>query len=303
MRATSLNRRDVGILKGFYPIGDRTELIPLSDGAGEVVAIGSGVTRVAVGDHVAATFFQTWIDGRPAAATGASALGGALDGMLAEYLVLHERGLVVLPSAMSFEAAATLPCAGVTAWNGLVTQGRLAAGDTVLLQGTGGVAIFGLQIAVAAGAKAVITSGSDAKLERARAMGAAATVNYRTTPDWEQAVIAATGGRGADQVLELGGAGTLAKSLAAAAPGGHLALIGGLAGFGGNLGALPLIARSLTASGIRVGSRANFEALLAFVGRHRIEPVIDRVFAFGEAAEAYAYMDAGSHFGKVVIRH
>lgn len=302
VRATSLNRRDVSILKGFYPIASRDTLVPLSDGAGEVVAIGAGTTRFKVGDRVAAIFFQNWMSGHPSAQTGASALGGALDGMLAQYVTLSEEGLVPIPAHLSYEDAACLPCAAVTAWHGLVSRGHLQPGDNVLLQGTGGVSIFGLQIAKAAGAKPLITSSSDAKLERARGMGAVATINYKATPEWGKAVIAATGGVGAHQVLEVGGAGTLPQSLAGIAPGGHIALIGGLSGFGGDIPAGSLVGRNAGVTGIFVGSRADFEALNAFLAKHAIKPVIDRVFPFAEAEAAYAWMDTGNHFGKVVIR-
>jgi NADPH:quinone reductase-like Zn-dependent oxidoreductase len=302
VRAASLNRRDVSILKGFYPIGNRDTLVPLSDGAGEVAAVGPGTTRFKVGDRVAAIFFQGWISGRPTAQTGTSALGGAIDGMLAQYVTLSEEGLVAVPEHLSFEDAASLPCAAVTAWHGLVSRGRLQAGDNVLLEGTGGVSIFGLQIAAASGAKPVITSSSDAKLERARALGAVATINYRTTPEWSKAVLAATGGVGAHHTLEVGGAGTLPQALAAVAPGGHVALIGGLSGFGGDIPAGSLVGRNAGVTGIFVGSRADFEALNAFLAKHAIRPVIDRSFPFEQAEQAYAYMDTGSHFGKVVIR-
>ncbi len=302
VRAASLNRRDLGILEGSYPIPNRETLVPLSDGAGEVVAIGPGTTRFQVGDRVAAIFFQGWLTGRPSAQTGATALGGALDGMLAQYVTLSEEGLVAVPEHLSYEDAASLPCAAVTAWHGLTCRGALHAGDHVLLQGTGGVSIFGLQIAAAAGAQPVITSSSDAKLERARGLGAVGTINYRAVPEWSKAVRAATGGSGAHHVLEVGGAGTLPQSLAALAPGGHVALIGGLSGFGGDIPAGSLVGRNAGVTGIFVGSRAHFEALNAFLAKHAIRPVIDRVFPFESAEEAYAWMGTGSHFGKIVIR-
>jgi NADPH:quinone reductase-like Zn-dependent oxidoreductase len=302
VRAASLNRRDLGILEGSYPIPNREALVPLSDGAGEVVAIGPGTTRFQVGDRVAAIFFQGWLAGRPTAQTGATALGGALDGMLAQYVTLSEEGLVPIPEYLSYEDAASLPCAAVTAWHGLTSRGALRPGDHVLLQGTGGVSIFGLQIAAAAGARPVITSSSDAKLERARALGAVGTINYRSVPEWSKAVLATTGGIGAHHVLEVGGAGTLPQSLAALAPGGHVALIGGLSGFGGDIPAGSLVGRNTGVTGIFVGSRAHFEALNAFLAKHAIRPVIDRVFPFEAAEEAYAWMGTGSHFGKIVIR-
>lgn len=303
VRATSLNRRDIMVLRGWYPVGDRATIVPLSDGAGEVIAIGDGVTRVKTGDRVVAQFFQSWLDGRPLASTGASALGGAQDGMLSEYVTLHEDGVLHFPAHLSFDEAATLPCAALTAWNGLVTRGELRRDDHVLLQGTGGVSIFGLQFAVAHGAHAIITSSSDTKLNRARELGAKHLINYRTTPEWSPAVLAATNGVGVHHVLEVGGVGTLTQSLASLAHGGHIAIIGGLAGFGGEIPAAGMIGRSISVSGIFVGSRANFASMNAFISEHQLKPVIDRVFDFPQADAAYVYMENGNHFGKVVIRH
>jgi NADPH:quinone reductase-like Zn-dependent oxidoreductase len=301
MHAASLNRRDVYVMKGQYPIPPRAALVPLSDGAGEVVAVGAAVTRLKIGDRVATTFFQRWIDGRPHADTPASALGGQLDGVLAQYVCLSEEGVVRAPEGYSHEEAATLPCAAVTAWNALVTRGRMRSGDNVLLLGSGGVSIFGLQFALAAGARAIVTSSSDEKLARAGKLGAAAQINYVRTPEWSGVVHTATDGVGVHQVLEVGGVGTLPQSLASLAPGGHVALIGGLAGFGGDIPAMPLLHGNATVSGIYVGSRANFESMNAFIERHRIRPVIDRVYPLDEAAAAYQRMAAGEHFGKIVI--
>jgi NADPH:quinone reductase-like Zn-dependent oxidoreductase len=297
VRASSLNRRDVMIAKGFYPVGSHERLVPLSDGAGEVVAVGHKTKRFKVGDHVAAIFFQGWLSGRSPEGVSSTALGGALDGMLAQYVTLNEQGLVAIPPGLSFEEAATLPCAAVTAWSGLVRCGRVQAGDTVLLQGTGGVSVFGLQIALAMGARPIITSSSDAKLERARKLGAIGVINYQSTPDWEKAAREMTGGLGVTHVLEVGGSGTLARSLAAISMGGHIALIGG------DIPAVTLIGRNASASGIIVGSRADFEALNVFIQQHHVRPVIDRSFEFFNAESAFEYMDQGGHFGKVVIRH
>jgi NADPH:quinone reductase-like Zn-dependent oxidoreductase len=302
VRATSLNRRDVFVMKGQYPVGDRDSLVPLSDGAGEVVAIGPGVTRFRVGSRVAAIFFQNWLAGRPPADFAASALGGGVDGMLSQYVTLSEEGLVTLPKNLSFEEGATLPCAAVTAWNGLVTRGGMQPGDYVLLEGTGGVSMFGLKIAVAAGAKPIITSSSDEKLERAKALGAAGTVNYRTTPDWDKPVLSLTGGVGVQQVLEVGGKDSLPHALASLALGGHVALIGGLGGFGGTIPALNVLGRVTTVSGIYVGSRENFEALNAFIEKHNVKPVIDQVFDFKDAPAAYELMESDKFLGKIVIR-
>jgi NADPH:quinone reductase-like Zn-dependent oxidoreductase len=302
VHAVSLNRRDVYMSRGQYPGPIKANVVPLSDGAGEVVAVGAKAKRFRKGDRVAAIFFQEWLDGRPSPAAANSALGGAVDGMLSQYVTLHENGLVALPQYLSYEEAATLPCAGVTAWNGLVTRGRIQPGDFVLLEGTGGVSLLGLQLAKALGARPIITSSSDEKLARAKALGAVAVVNYKTTPDWEKPVLAATGGAGVSQVLEVGGVGTLPKALASLASGGHVALIGGLSQFGGDIPSLALMGRNATASGIYVGSRADFEALLAFMQKNRFKPVIDRVFEFKDAAAAFEYMDSGQLFGKIVIR-
>ncbi len=302
VHAVSLNRRDLYVQRGQYPMPPRPRLVPLSDGAGEVVETGSAVRRFKAGDRVAACFFQRWIAGRPDADTVSSALGGQLDGMLSDYVCLSEDGVVRIPDGYSFEEAATLPCAAVTAWNGLVTRGHIQPGDNVLVLGTGGVAIFGLQFALAAGGRPIVTSSSDAKLARAVELGAAATINYSSHPQWADSVRAATGGVGAHQVLEVGGRGTLQQSLASLAAGGHLALIGGLAGFGGDIPSMALLHANATASGIYVGSRANFEAMNSFIERHRIRPVIDRVYEFADAAAGYERLEAGRHFGKLVIR-
>jgi NADPH:quinone reductase-like Zn-dependent oxidoreductase len=231
----------------------------------------------------------------------AGALGGGVDGMLSQYVTLDENALVAIPEHLTYEEAATLPCAGVTAWNGLVTRGHTQPGDFVLLQGTGGVAILGLQLAVALGARPVITSSSDDKLARAKKLGAVSTINYKTMSDWEKTVIEVTGG-GVQQALEVGGKQTLPKTLASLAPGGHVALIGGLTEFGGEIPSYALMGKNAMASGLYVGSRADFEALVAFLDVHRFKPAIDKVFEFADAPAAFDYMDSGSLFGKVVIR-
>jgi NADPH:quinone reductase-like Zn-dependent oxidoreductase len=302
MHAASLNRRDVFVAKGQYPIAPRAVVVPLSDGAGVVTAVGPGVTRFHVGDKVVPLFFQGWIDGRQTPKVGDTALGGTIDGVLTEYVTLNEQGLVAMPAGLSYEEAATLPCAGVTAWNGLVTRGRMQSGDYVLLEGTGGVSMFGLQFAKAAGAKPIITSSSDEKLARAKALGAVGGVNYKTTPDWEKPVRALTDGVGVQHVLEVGGKDSLAHSLASVGPGGHLALIGGLGGFGGDIPTGALMGANVTVSGIYVGSRENFEAMTAFIEKHHVKPVVDKVFEFKDAQAAYDLMESGNFFGKIVIR-
>ena len=299
VRAVSLNYRD--LLLSQNAARPRT-IVPCSDGAGEVAAIGTRVSRVRVGDRVAGIFFQTWLDGPLTDDVHAQALGGSADGMLTEYVVLSEQGVVKLPDYLSYEEAACLPCAGVTVWNGLFEQGRLQPGQTVLLQGTGGVSILGLQLAKAAGARVIITSSSDEKLARARALGADETINYRTTPAWEQAVQQLTAGLGADHVVEVGGAGTLEKSLGATRASGHIAFVGVLTGRAAPIATGLLLTKSLRLTGIYVGSRAMFERLLAALEQSQLRPVIDRVFAFDEAPAALAYLASGAHFGKVVVR-
>lgn len=301
VHATSLNRRDIYVSRGQYPGPMKANLVPLSDGAGEVVALGPRATRFKKGDRVAAIFFPKWIEGRPKPEYLGSLGGGSTDGMLSQYVTLNEDSLVAIPKHLSYEEAATLPCAGVTAWNALVTRGHTQPGDFVLLQGTGGVSILGLQLAVALGARPVITSSHDDKLARAKQLGAVVAINYKTTPDWDKAVLEATGG-GVQQALEVGGKQTLGKSLASLAPGGHVALIGGLSEFGGDIPAYALMGKNATASGIYVGSRADFEALNAFLAKHPFKPAIDKVFEYENAPAAYDYMDSGALFGKVVIK-
>ena len=299
VRAASLNYRDLIMVKGGN--NARPDLVPLSDGAGEVVAVGEGVSRVAAGDRVAGIFFQTWLDGGIRAEVHASALGGAIDGMLAELVVLSADGLVRLPDYLSYEEAASLPCAAVTAWDGLVEQGHLKAGETVLLLGTGGVSIFALQLAKMHGARVIVTSSSDEKLARARAMGADEGVNYKATPEWDKAVWELTDKKGVDHVIEVGGAGTLPRSLKSTRYGGHIALTGVLTGVEAQISPLPILWKSLRVNGIYVGSRAMFERLLSAMTVSQMHPVIDRVFGFDEVQAAYGYLQSGAHFGKVVI--
>ena len=302
IHAVSLNRRDIALLQGNYPVGDANGLVPLSDGAGEVIGVGSEVTGLKPGDRVAGTFFTRWNDGKFSPAALASARGGAVDGVLSEMIVADEDSLVLIPPHLSYEEAATLPCAGVTAWNGLFKSGNLQPGEYVLLEGTGGVSIFGLQFAAAAGAKPIITSSSDDKLVKARSLGAFDTINYRTTPDWETRVMEITGQTGVQQVLEVGGVDTLPRAAASLAFGGHIALIGGLSGFGGNIPVMGLLARGASATGIYVGSREDFVNMNAFITEHRIRPVIDRVFEFDDAGAAIQYMIDSGFLGKIVIR-
>ncbi|MFP2904029.1 zinc-dependent alcohol dehydrogenase family protein [Pyxidicoccus sp. 3LFB2] len=302
IRAVSLNYRDLFIALGKYPGNRPLSLIPTSDGAGEVVAVGAGVTRVKPGDRVAPTFFQTWTDGPRSAEKVANALGGSVDGVLAEYVALDAEGLVHLPEHFTFEDGATLPCAAVTAWNSLVSEGGLKAGQTVLAQGTGGVSIFALQLATALGARVIITSSQDAKLERARALGADGTINYKTHPNWEEQVLELTGGQGVDHVLEVGGAETFPRSVRATRPGGHISLIGMLSGGSAKPDPALVGPKKLDVQGTYVGSRAMFEAMNQVIAQHQLKPVIDRVFPFEQARDALRHMEAGAHFGKIVIK-
>ena len=301
VRATSLNYRDSMILSGNYGMAPTLPLIPLSDGAGEVVAVGEGVTEWKTGDRVAGCFFQNWESGSFSAAVGASALGGARDGMLAELVVLKEGGLVEVPSHLNFEEAATLPCAALTAWHALVTKGQVCAGQTVLLLGTGGVSTFGLLFAKMSGARVIITSSSDEKLKQAKELGADIGINYRTHPDWEKEVLRYTEGAGVDHVLEVGGSDTFVKSLASLGLHGRISIIGGVSGFSSELSFADLLGRFGTVQGIYVGSREMFRAMNRALLLHRIKPAIGRVFSFEDVSEAYRYLEAGSHFSKVVI--
>ncbi|WP_373529591.1 NAD(P)-dependent alcohol dehydrogenase [Nostoc sp.] len=300
VRATSLNYRDTAVVSGLYP-GQKLPVIPLSDGAGEVVAIAEGVTRVKVGDRVAGIFFQDWISGKLTRQKIRSAMGGAIDGMLAEYVVLNQNGVVLLPEHLSYEEGASLPCAAVTAWQALVHRGGVIPGETLLLLGTGGVSIFALQFAKVLGAKVIITSSSDEKLARAKQLSADETINYKTFPNWEEKVYELTQQQGVDQVIEVGGAGTLEKSLRSASIGGRISLIGVLGG-AGDVNHTQIIMKSIDVQGIYVGSREMFEAMNRAIAFHQIKPVIDRLFSLDEAPEAYRHLKSGSHFGKIVIQ-
>ena len=301
MRAVSLNYRDLLMLRGAYNPRLAMPRVPCSDGVGEVVAVGPEVTRVKIGDRVAGTFFERWPGGEMTPEGAQTALGGELDGALAEYVALDEEGVVHVPAHLSDVEAATLPCAALTAWNALFESGNVGVGDTVLTLGTGGVSIFALQLAKAAGARVIITSGSDEKLARARELGADEIVNYQTMPDWEKQVLALTGGRGVDLTVEVGGAGTFNKSVKATRRGGAIALIGVLAG-AGEVNLMPVLMNGLRVQGIFVGSRQMFERMNAALALHELRPVVDKVFSFGEAPEAYRMMASGAHFGKIAIR-
>jgi NADPH:quinone reductase-like Zn-dependent oxidoreductase len=301
VRAASLNYRDLLVIRGQYARNLPVPLIPLSDGAGDVVEVGPGATRVKPGDRVAAAFMPGWIDGDVTNAAAKTALGAENQGMLTEYKVLHEDAWVHLPAHLTFEEAATLPCAAVTAWHALMASGTTEPGNTVLTQGTGGVSIFALQFAKLAGARVIITSSHHEKLERALALGAAHGIHYKETPDWDKKARELTGGEGVDHVIEVGGSGTLSKSLRAVRTAGRISLIGVLSGGSGEVGLFPILMRNLRVQGIFVGSRTMFEAMNRAIGLHQLRPVIDRVFPLAETAQALHYLESGAHFGKVVI--
>jgi NADPH:quinone reductase-like Zn-dependent oxidoreductase len=302
VHAVSLNYRDLMVASGNYLVNVDDPIVPCSDGAGEVLAVGAGVRRVQVGDRVAASFFPYWQDGPTSPDKVRHALGGDIDGMLAEEAVLPEDALVKIPPGMSFVDASTMPCAGVTAWNAIFESSNgIRPGDTVLLLGTGGVSVLGLQLAAAAGLQTIITSSSDEKLQRARELGAHHTINYRTFPEWQEEVMRLTHGVGAHVVLEVGGQGTVNRSVASTAMGGSIAIIGGVSGFGGEVNPATLLASAKRLVGIYVGSRTMLEKVLRFADISGLQPVVDRVFTFAQVREAYRYMESGSHFGKVVI--
>lgn len=305
MKAWSLNYRDLSMLRGGYYRNDKVKtnppLIPLSDGAGEVVAVGDAVTRFKKGDRVAGIFFQTWISGDLTDEQISSALGGAIDGMLAEKVVLNENGLVKIPDNLNYQEASTLPCAAVTAWQALSID-QVKPGDVVLILGTGGVSIFALQFAKAAGAKTIITSSSDEKLEMAKGLGADLTVNYKEFPDWEKEVLKLTDGEGVDNVIEVGGPGTLEKSIASTKVSGRISLIGVLSGQPEqNPSPMMIMLKRLTLQGIYVGSRDMFESMNKAIEVNGIKPVIGKTFEFQDVASAFEYLKKGLHFGKVVI--
>lgn len=299
VRAASLNYRDVlGVDRGISPRGVQLPLVPCSDAACEVVEVGPAVSRVQMGDRVAPIFFRRWLDGDT---PPPAAYGSVLDGALADHMVLHEDGLVHLPSYLDDEEASTIGCAAVTAWHALVTSGRVRAGETILVQGTGGVSIFALQFALLAGARVLATSSSDEKLERVRALGAWETVNYVTTPEWAERVLELTDGTGVDHVVEVGGLGTMEQSFKGTRPGGRVSLIGVLTGFETKVDPHAAMVKGLCIQAIVVGSRAMFEDMNRAIAVNELRPVVDRVFPFDEAREALRYLQSAAHVGKVVV--
>jgi NADPH:quinone reductase-like Zn-dependent oxidoreductase len=301
MRAFSLNFRDLMLLQGTYNPRLELPVVPGSDGVGEIIEVGSGVTDFKPGDRVTSTFFENWEAGVQTDAQAKSALGGGGKGVLAEFVCLDQTGVIKVPAHLTDEEAATLPCAALTAWHGLFEEAQIRPGETVVALGTGGVSLFALQFATAAGARVIITSSSDEKLAKARELGAAETINYRSTPDWEKAVRKLTDGVGVDDVVEVGGAGTLGKSVKAVRRGGTISLIGALAGRG-TFDPTPVLMNGIRVNGIFVGSREMFGHMNEAIAYHQIRPVVDRVFEFEDARAAYEHMASGQHFGKIVIK-
>jgi NADPH:quinone reductase-like Zn-dependent oxidoreductase len=302
MTAACLNYRDYMMVGGAYNPRLKRPLVPLSDGAGVVEDVGPGVTRVKKGDRVAACFFQKWIEGPPTKEKANSALGGAIDGMAREYAVFSEEGLVLAPASLNDVEVAALPCAAVTAWHALFGHASTVPGDTVLLQGTGGVSIFALQFAVAAGLRTIITSSSDEKLALAEKLGAHETVNYKTMPNWDEAARKLTGGDGVDHVIEVGGSDTLMRSIKALRTHGAISVIGVLGGADAAITPVALLVNSLRIQGIYVGSRNMFEQMNRAIEFHKIKPVVDKTFAWTELKEALRYMESQRHFGKICLK-
>jgi NADPH:quinone reductase-like Zn-dependent oxidoreductase len=301
MRAASLNYRDYLTVVGSYNPRLRLPLVPVSDGVGEVVDAGSRVTRVRVGDRVVPAFRVNWVAGPFRPEVRLATLGGPLDGVMSEYIAIPAEAAVQVPSFLSDAEAATLPVAAVTAWNALRVEGGIGPETSVLVQGTGGVALFALQLAKIAGASAIVISSSDEKLQKAKTLGADHLINYRTHPDWERLVQELTADRGVDLVLELGGAETLDKSSRCAALGGQISLIGNLSGSTAQVSLTRILMKHLRLQGITVGDRLSFEAMNRAIDRHRVRPVVDRVFQFGVLRQALEYLAEGRHFGKVCI--
>jgi|SRR5882672_3850738 len=304
MKAASLNYRDTYVIvRGYGSFTGNLPLVPISDGVGEVVEIGAGVTRAKVGNRVCPNFCQAWIAGDPTLERLSQSLGGPIDGTMVDFMCLPEAGVCTIPEHLSDAQAAGLPCAALTAWSAVITHDTLGPGSRVLVQGTGGVALFALQFAKMLGAHVTVISSSDAKLARAQQLGADAGINYVSTPEWYKPAREISGGRGFDHIVELGGEKTLPQSLRCIRPGGTLSMIGVLSG--GALAA-PLglvVTRQVRLQGITVGSRDGFEAMLSAIDQHKLQPVVDRVFAFEHLKEGLAYMKTGAQFGKICIRH
>lgn len=301
VKAVSLNYRDYMNVMGIRGVTGPVPRVPCSDGAGEVVAVGAGVAAWKSGDRVVSPFMPSWIDGGFTQAHAAKALGGAVDGLLREFAVLPAAALLPIPEYLTFEEAATLPCAAVTAWDALTVRGGLQRGETVLILGSGGVSVFALQIARLMGARVLAISSSDEKCQRLLALGAEAAHNYKTDPKWDEWALAQTGGLGVDKVIEIGGPGTLNRSIKATRFGGHIALIGVLTGISGEVQTVQILRKGIRLDGIYVGSRAMFADMLDAFTTANLKPVIDSVFPFDQAPDAFRRIESGQHFGKIVI--
>ncbi len=302
MKAASLNYRDLLMVRGEYNPRQALPLIPLSDGVGIVQKVGARVTRFKVGDRVCPIFAQGWHSGTPSKIKTKRTLGGPVDGTLQEFMTLCEEDAVLAPEGLTDGQAACLPCAGVTAWSALVTHGQIKAGDSVLVQGTGGVSMFAMHYALAAGARVIMTSSSDEKLERVRQAGVEHTINYRTDANWGKTAKKMAGGDGVDHVVEVGGASTLKSSLQAVRPGGSVYLIGVLSGTAQELNLLPILMQNVRVQGILVGHRESFEDMNRAITQHHIRPEISHVFPWTQAEDAFEVMASGSHFGKIVLK-
>ncbi|MFF2480459.1 NAD(P)-dependent alcohol dehydrogenase [Paenibacillus sp. NPDC058071] len=303
MKAVSLNSRDIGVIDGFYNPELNEPLIPVSDGVGEIVSLGEGASKFSIGERVSPIFTQSWKSGEATQENWISTLGYPLQGLLAEYVVLPEEGLVRVPQHLTDTEASTLPCAGVTAWHAIVEEGQVKAGDTVVVQGTGGVSLFALQFAKLQGAKVIVTSSSDDKLLRAKALGADHGINYKKTAEWDKAVLDYTQGKGADHIVDVGGGTTLNRSVSALKVGGQISIIGILTGAAvGDLAIVPAILRRAKLQAINVGSRTMFENMNAAIVHHRLRPVVDSEYPFDQAVNAFSHFANGSYFGKIAVK-
>lgn len=299
LRASSLNYHDYLVVKGMIPTDEGR--IPMSDGAGEVVALGAGVREFAIGDRVISTFFPDWLSGEPTQAKLRAVPGDRTDGYAREEVTAPATSFTKAPAHLSFEEAATLPCAGLTAWRALVTEGKIKPGDSVLVQGTGGVSIFALQFAKAFGCSVTATSSSDAKIERLKALGADHTINYKTTPEWGAEAVKLNGGQGIDHIIEIGGAGTFAQSMTAARLGGHISMIGVLAGFAGPVATGLIMGKQLRVIGVTVGTREQQQEMVRLIGNVKLKPVLDKSFPLEDLAGAFRHEESNTHFGKIVV--
>jgi NADPH:quinone reductase-like Zn-dependent oxidoreductase len=300
MKAASLNYRDLLTVMGKTE--NKLPLVPFSDGAGVVKEVGSGVSRVKVGDRVCSVFFQSWLSGPVTAEARSKPLGGPLEGVLQQRMKLNAEGVLKIPEYLSFEEAATLPCAGLTAWRAIAVEAPVSPGDTVLVQGTGGVSIFALQFAKARGAKVIATSSSDEKLERVKQLGADHGINYKSNPEWEKETLKITDGRGVDVVVEVGGDDTMSKSLEAVRVGGAIIVIGVLGGFTNNIFIPALFSKNARMIGISIGSREQFEEMMKPMADWKMHPVVDKVFPVEKVQDALKLMQAGRHFGKICLK-